>query len=103
MQRVWLHYGGKPLLAQNVLLGNTEGYKNHPQLKRFNNTGNPVGAIAGYLRSIADEADRRGYYFNRSKIVNKKIKMQNTCHKRAGRIRIQASAREAEQKKSRFI
>jgi len=60
------------LLAQNVLLGNTKGYKKHPQLKRFKNTSNPIGAIASYLRSIIDEADRRDYNFNRSKIVNKK-------------------------------
>ena len=62
------------LLAQNVLLGNTKGYKNHPQLKRFKNTNNPIGAIASYLRSIIDEADRRDYNFNRSKIRNKRIK-----------------------------
>jgi len=62
------------LLAQNVLLGNTKGYKKHPQLKRFKNSGNPLGAIAYYLRSIIDEADRRGYNFNKSKIVNKRIK-----------------------------
>jgi len=61
------------LLAQNVLLGNTKGYKKHPQLDRFKNISNPVGAIASYLRSIIDEADRRGYNFNRSKIVNKKM------------------------------
>ncbi len=60
------------LLAQNVLLGNTKGYKKHPQLNRFKNTSNPIGAIACYLRSIIDEADRRGYNFNRNKIVNKK-------------------------------
>ena len=62
------------LLAQNVLLGHTKGYKKHPQLKRFKNTGNPVGAIACYLRSIIGEADRRGYNFNRSKIRYKRIR-----------------------------
>jgi hypothetical protein len=62
------------LLAQNVLLGNTKGYTKHPQLNRFKNTAYPIGAIACYLRSIIDEADRRGYNFNRSKIVNKKTK-----------------------------
>lgn len=62
------------LLAQNVLCGNTRGYKNHPQLARFRSTGNPVGAIASYLRQVADEADRRGYHFNRSKIVNRRIR-----------------------------
>lgn len=59
------------LLAQKVLLGNTQGYKHHPQLIRFKNTNNPVGAIAGYLRCIADEANQRGYHFNKSKIVKK--------------------------------
>ncbi|MDH3947437.1 MAG: DNA lyase [Gammaproteobacteria bacterium] len=62
------------LLAQNVLLGNTKGYKNHPQLLRFKNTNNPTGAIASYLRLINDEAHNRGYNFNRSKIVNKYYK-----------------------------
>jgi hypothetical protein len=62
------------LLAQNVLLGNTKGYTRHPQLNRFKNTGNPAGAKACYLISIIDEADRRGYNFNSSKIANKKAK-----------------------------
>lgn len=58
------------LLAQNVLLGNTKGYKNHPQLIRFKKTNNQSAAIAGYLRSVAEEADSRGYHFNRSKIID---------------------------------
>lgn len=62
------------LLAQNVLLGKTKGYKNHPQLLRFKNTTNPVGAIASYLRVVADEADSRGYHFDRSKIVNRFVR-----------------------------
>ena len=60
------------LLAQNVLLDKTRGYKKHPQLNRFKNEKSPSGAIASYLRTIIDEADRRGYNFNRSKIVNEK-------------------------------
>ena len=62
------------LLAQNVLLGNTRGYKNHLQLNRFKNTSNPVGAIASYLRAVIDEADTRGFNFNRRKIVNRNIR-----------------------------
>lgn len=62
------------LLAQNVLLGKTNGYRNHPQLTRFKNTANPAGAIASYLRSVVDEADRRGYHFDRSKIANKRFR-----------------------------
>ncbi len=33
-------------------------------------TDNPVSAIAAYLRPVVDEADKRGYNFNRNKIVN---------------------------------
>ena len=62
------------LLAQKVLLGQTSGYKKHPQLQRFKNSGNPPGAIASYLRYIVEEADKRGYNFDSDKIINKKIK-----------------------------
>lgn len=61
------------LLAQKVLLGNTRGYKHHPQLTRFRDSTNPVGAIASYLREVVTEAEKRQYNFNRSKIVNKRI------------------------------
>ncbi|MCU7931797.1 MAG: pyrimidine dimer DNA glycosylase/endonuclease V [Candidatus Thiodiazotropha sp. (ex Codakia rugifera)] len=61
------------LLAQNVLMGKTVGYNNHPQLIRFKNTSNPVGAIASYLRAVAVEAKNRGYNFDKSKIQNKRI------------------------------
>lgn len=57
------------LLAQKVLQGGTIGYTNHPQLIRFKKTGKPVGAVADYLRCVADEADRRGYNFDRGKIA----------------------------------
>lgn len=57
------------LLAQKVLAGETRGYVNHPQLQRFKKTINPSGMIASYLSSIANEADRRGYNFDRGKIV----------------------------------
>lgn len=58
------------LLAQSVLLGNTKGYKNHPQLLRFKKTNNQTAAIACYLGSVAEEADSRDYNFNRNKIVD---------------------------------
>lgn len=61
------------LLAQKVLRGNTQGYVNHPQLIRFKNTKNPVGAIAEYLGSVIDEADNRGYKFDRGKIANNRF------------------------------
>ncbi len=59
------------LLAQKVLLGQTKGYRNHPQLQRFRQTRNPVGAVASYLRTVAAEAQRRGYNFDSSKISSK--------------------------------
>ncbi|MFC1608127.1 pyrimidine dimer DNA glycosylase/endonuclease V [Candidatus Latescibacterota bacterium] len=57
------------LLAQKVLHKKTKGYRNHPQLDRFKRTENPVRAIAGYLEEIYQESLKRGYNFNRSKII----------------------------------
>jgi hypothetical protein len=62
------------LLAQKVLLGETVGYRNHPQLIRFKDCGNPVGAIATYLRVVAEEASSRGYRFDMSKICRKRFR-----------------------------
>lgn len=56
------------LLAQKVLLGQTKGYTNHPQLVRFTAQPDPIAAIGSYLQGIADEAGRRGYNFDTSKI-----------------------------------
>lgn len=57
------------LLAQKVLQGLTKGYKNHPQLIRFRQHSDPLTAITTYLHGLADEADRRGYNFDRSRIL----------------------------------
>jgi hypothetical protein len=57
------------LLAQNVLLGKTKGYKNHPQLNRFKATDNPPATIGTYLKTVVVEADRRQYNFDRTKII----------------------------------
>jgi hypothetical protein len=57
------------LLAQAVLAGQTRGYRNHPQLERFRDDS---GAIAIYLHHVADEAEARGYNFDRSKLPRRK-------------------------------
>lgn len=64
------------LLAQKVLLGETVGYRNHPQLTRFRNCGNSLGAIASYLRCIEKEAKKRGYDFNSNKIIKRKTRVK---------------------------
>lgn len=68
------------LLAQKVLLGQTKGYKFHPQLARFQACQDPVLMISGYLSEIVKEALRRNYRFDDSKIVKpgncEKIKVQ---------------------------
>jgi hypothetical protein len=56
------------LLAKNVLLGNTVGYKNHPQLARFKSAVNPLDRINQYLAEVYDESQRRGYNFDKNKI-----------------------------------
>ena len=56
------------LLALHVLQGRTVGYRNHPQLTRFRAQPDPVGALGSYLEAVHDEAARRGYRFDRSKL-----------------------------------
>ena len=56
------------LLAQKVLRGLTRGYTSHPQLIRFRAHPQPLEAVAAYLSGLADEADARGYSFNRALI-----------------------------------
>jgi len=56
------------LLALHVLSGKTKGYRNHPQLIRFKKNPEPIIAISNYLHVVADEATRRGYSFDRTKL-----------------------------------
>ena len=56
------------LLARKVLKGKTKGYRNHPQLERFRDTRSSNLSIDAYLHHVADEADRRSYQFDRSKL-----------------------------------
>jgi hypothetical protein len=60
------------LLAQAVLAGKTKGYKDHPQLERFKAKRNPLLAIGVYLHHACNEAERRGYDFDRKKITKGK-------------------------------
>ena len=70
LDRVGLVAGWREvLLAQAVLAGRTRGYLNHPQLERFRGTADPLVTVAGYLAGLADEADQRGYRFDRSRII----------------------------------
>jgi hypothetical protein len=56
------------LLAKAVLEGRTRGYQNHPQLERFKAQPDPPAAINAYLWEVWQEADRRGYRFDQSKL-----------------------------------
>lgn len=57
------------LLAQQVLLGKTKGYKYHPQLIRFRQTSDPILSIVHYLHGVCNEARRRNYQFDQTKII----------------------------------
>ena len=56
------------LLAQAVLGGKTSGYTRHPQLIRFYEHEFPLELIGCYLHAIYDEAIRRDYRFDETKI-----------------------------------
>lgn len=58
------------LLAQKVLLGETRGWRNHPQLDRFKTHGAPLHAVGHYLAEVYAESQRRGYSYNYSKILH---------------------------------
>jgi Pyrimidine dimer DNA glycosylase len=57
------------LLAQKVLRGKTKGYRHHPQLIRFQAHADPVAAMGSFLKIVFEEATRRGYEFDGSKIA----------------------------------
>lgn len=62
------------LLAQKVLEGKTKGYTRHPQLRRFQKSRDPLDMIGLYLAYVVEEALRRNYRFDGSKILKNKIK-----------------------------
>ncbi|GGH49912.1 pyrimidine dimer DNA glycosylase /DNA-(apurinic or apyrimidinic site) lyase [Microbacterium album] len=57
------------LLAQAVLGGGTRGYTAHPQLVRFREHADPLAAVGAYLAGVREEALRRGYRFDATRIV----------------------------------
>ena len=61
------------LLARKVLEGKTRGYTKHPQLARFRVCPDPVAAVDGYLLVVLEEASRRGYRFDGSKIASESL------------------------------
>jgi hypothetical protein len=61
------------LLAQKVLLGQTKGYRFHPQLERFRASRNPTATIGAYLWAVVDEARSRGYNFDASRIASRRL------------------------------
>lgn len=61
------------LLARSVLGGLTRGYRHHPQLTRFRAETRPIACLDTYLSAVCDEADRRGYRFDRSKLGRARV------------------------------
>jgi hypothetical protein len=59
------------LLAKKVLENRTRGYRNHPQLDRFRKLVSTLSYINAYLHYVCDEADQRGYKFDRSKLLQR--------------------------------
>ena len=64
------------LLAQKVLKGKTQGYRNHPQLNRFKKTRDPIAAIGKYLYHIHKESLKRDYKFDLKKISDYRSRMK---------------------------
>ena len=88
------------LLAQKVLRGETRGYRHHPQLIRFTKTENPPAALAAYLKAVHDEAVRRGYKFNASKIGRRQFSWKINGDTRAIALRMAAFEAKVEEARS---
>lgn len=61
------------LLCRAVLNNQTRGYKNHPQLQRFQSNktkSDPLELIDAYLHTVCDEAVTRGYKYDRTKLAH---------------------------------
>ncbi len=56
------------LLARAVLKGRTVGYRHHPQLQRFRDAQRPVASLNAYLQVVREEASRRGYRFDATRM-----------------------------------
>lgn len=56
------------LPAQAVIAGRTKGYTRHPQLECFQTYPDPLEAIGVFLTGVQEEATRRGYRFDASRI-----------------------------------
>jgi hypothetical protein len=69
------------LLAQKVLQDKTHGYRRHPQLQRFRQCNQPMAAIANYLWAVLNEAVRRGYAFDSSRIAAQRRPLTISVHK----------------------
>jgi len=67
------------LLARAVLSGLTRGYRHHPQLTRFRANARPIACLDTYLTVVCDEADRRGYAFDRSKLGRRRVRIKVTA------------------------
>ena len=59
------------LLARAVLKKQTQGYRHHPQVERFQNCSKPIAAIDRYLWSVYEESKKRGYHFDAGKLGRK--------------------------------
>jgi hypothetical protein len=66
------------LLCRAVLNNQTRGYRAHPQLQRFKSNTNPLQLIDAYLHTVCDEAENRGYKYDRSKLVHGTLSKQLT-------------------------
>ena len=64
------------LLAKKVLLGETRGYRHHPQLLRFKNAEKPIAAMDQYLLVVYKEAEKRGYHFDKHKVDEPEVNIK---------------------------
>jgi hypothetical protein len=78
------------LLAQKVLAGKTIGYRHHPQLVRFREARDPLLAIGIFLHHIVLDAERRGYRFEKTKILKPRARSGLCISVKKGQVEFEA-------------
>lgn len=84
MPRATPPFGEKSCWPRKYYRGRHADTNYHPQLKRVLPTGAPVAAVASYLSVVHQEAARRGYRFDGTKIS--RLRFRGTIEETNGQL-----------------
>jgi hypothetical protein len=87
---LWNEGLGARTALRSRLSGASDGYSSHSQLERFVEHEKPLLALDAYLHHVCDEADLRGYSYNREKLCCRDLLSGFRIDSTTGQIRFEA-------------